>query len=541
MSFLFRFEATDFDNTVFDMPRLSAIRGASLSYLYAPERVARALRGKLGEDQVEEIYAGASQGAWRLRAGQADAAAAAEAVREALGVNDLRGDKPTGAHAHMAYVTALVEGDDIAALHRAEAINALRMVQGDGFPLPAFDMASTAYDEYGDRARPVARGRKIGASPVSQCCFDRHEFGREQRQKFYGRMSGRANISADFTESFENLVRSPPPGLSESARGKLAVFYADGNKLGAHRDAAKARSGIDGLKAFSERFLANQRDLLGRIIDWLEAGKSQRRDEFLDPERNFRFETLMWGGDEILFVMPGWLALEFAEGFERWTQGWTSSLGQPITFCCGLVIAGHKTPIRQMKNVATSLADHCKTLTKDGKPIAALQVEVFEGLALPDGGLSEYRKNLYFGRRGAASEEVEAIEAQLAICGHRAIHDLVAAIAELKEQKTVPRSQIYNLLRAAAHDGTWRETAKDADGKTIRDRYDEYCRLAGEGVAPQAFKLDVLSPIEGLVYQREDGGTAAVPKPAFALSIGMIATLWDYVCPLEKEADTAHG
>jgi len=180
---LLRFEAADFDNTVFDMPVVPAVRGASLAYLYSPKTVDGAL--KRCDPNARAIYKGASQGAWRF---EAEAAQAAKAERSVVGALSEK-DGGAGPHRslgrvtrHLAYVTALVEGSDAAALAKAETICNLRKLQGEGFALPEFAAGAKGYDETGDRARPAVAS--IGREQVSAAHCDRRKFGRKQRQKF---------------------------------------------------------------------------------------------------------------------------------------------------------------------------------------------------------------------------------------------------------------------------------------------------------------------------------------------------------------------
>lgn len=518
---LLRFEAADFDNAVFDMPVISAIRGASLAYLYSPS-VVRSVFTRLGLAS-KEIYTGASQGAWLFEADASLAAVVEKAVAEALA----RPSEMGAPHQHLAYVTALVEGAGEEALARAEAICSLRKLQGEGFPLPAFAPEAKGYDEAGDRARPAVATIRVEA--VSAAHRDRQAFGRRQRQAFYEDFSGTVPGSA-FTDDFQAMVDVPPwPGgssLPESLKNKVAVFYADGNRLGRHRVKATATGGLDGLRAFSDRLKANQRTLLHQTIMWLNAGAEGRdREAFLSEKEGsggLRFETLMWGGDELLFVMPSWLGLAFAERFFEWTSDWKTAAGDPITFSAGMVICDRKTPIRQSRDVARRLAELCKSESMrgaDGRSL--LQIEVFESLSLPDGGIDAYRARLY--RQSAASAEL--LNRQLAIPGE-CLADVVEQIAALKQGGGLPRSQLYRMLQIATDGAAGRLIGgRDIDEK-LRQAWDVYRNRAGENNAPDRGKLEVLnfSP----QYRLKD-----TPVPVFALHLGALAMLWDYVRPLD--------
>ncbi|MFZ1679650.1 MAG: hypothetical protein WAT70_01415 [Rhizobiaceae bacterium] len=534
---MLRYEAADFANTVFETQALSPTRGASLSYLYSPKRVEREL-----PNGATLVYKGASQGAWTFRATAAEAEKAEQRVRTALTENDFGGADPTGAHAHLAYVTALVEGDDALALASAESLCNVRKLQGEGFPLPSLSPDIDAFDAF-DRARPADHRDRDGKrirwkrKDASQATVDRGDFGSDQRQKFYESLAGR-KPAYEFTDDFEAMVKSPPKvggkPLPVSLHGKVAVFYADGNRLNKLRQAEMA-AGMGKFKEFSESLRMKQQELLGHILDWLHEGARETPDAFLYNHPiegdQYRFETLLWGGDELLFVMPSWLGLDFAARFFAWTKGWMTPAGLDITFSAGLVFCDHKTPIRLSKAVADEMASLCKTMqletsTRDNQTKSLLQVEAFESLSLPEGSFKGFRENLYPG--GDRADERDRL---LAVPGGHA-GTLFAGVAALKRNGALPRSQIYKLLRLATEEGfalaRATERPKEKDGVAIParsrliDEYEKYRSRAGAGKAPEVSELFLLQPERDI--------TTIIPS--LALNLAVIAMLWDYAEPL---------
>lgn len=500
--FILRFQAADFSNTVFDMPKLSAIRGASLAYLYSPKLVGKILRDVTGPE-TEEIYTGASQGAWRLDCDKATALRAMEAVRQAL----TKDHSETGPHSHLSYTVSLAEGSDAKALAVAEGLNETARYQGTGYPLPVFDMSVSGYDEGGDRTRPAHKDKPSSARKA------REEFGRDQWQKFYEAILHK-NPSHGFTEDFDKMVASPPAFEAVSPGSKTAVFYADGNKLGAARDAALAQ-GMEKLNDFSKTLRTLQVRLLGKIVDWLEKGATDKdRPKHFISEDRFRFETLLWGGDEVLFVMPSWLALEFANNFFEWTQGWDVGGEKDVTFSAGLVIANHKTPIRQTTKLAKELAELNKL---GGGNSSAIQIEIFESISVPDTDLGTYRKRLY---PGTHDGDRDALDKALAIPGVN-LDAVLTKIGELKHdenvKKRLPKSQLYNMLRKDA--STCRSDRDDIDG-SAKIAFEEWKRRAGSGTKLEWSDIIIL-------------GDKVSPN----LSLAMLAMLWDYV--MEPDAKAA--
>jgi hypothetical protein len=510
-TFILRFEAADFGSTVFDMPRLSAIRGASLAYLYSDKLVKQTLEKQTGV-VVNEVYTGASQGAWRLTCSHEAAKKASDAVRDAL----RKDDAVTGPHSHLCYQVSLVKGDDGKALALAESLNATARYQGEGFPLPMFDPSLRGYDTDGDRARP-ADGK------MSKARQARQDFGRRQRQNFYRDFGGRTP-SHDFVDDFETMVKDAPFSRDDSPASKTAIFFADGNKLDNKRKAA-VRKGLDHLTNFSNELKANQQRLLAQIVDWLERGATLREQHFCvtdgeDGKLKFRFETLMWGGDEMLFVMPSWLGLEFSENFFRWTQDWHAG-GSAVTFSAGLVIANHKTPIRQTKQLAGDLAQINKDLS--GQEVSALQAEVFESLSVPDTDLQTYRDRLYVPSGTTDDDTRSRINRGLMLRGAN-ISDILDRVRRLKGEDGFPRSQLYSMIRKAAEEKIPYAPLDSSDSdKQLFEYFDLWKSRAGSESGMSRNDLHLL---------RFSGEGAASLK----LSLAITAMLWDYVDDTELVA-----
>jgi hypothetical protein len=555
-TYLLRFEAANFDNTLFDMPKLSPIRGASMSYLLSSELVKRTLEERKKNHGLgfETVYTGASQGLFKLTGTPDAVRGAVEAVEAALSNDDIEGDRPTGVHSHLAYVTALVEcggekGGDEKAAAAAEALCHIRQRQGAGAPLPEFEAGSQTFDKEGDRASPAVPGLKVNGTPASRARADRHDFGRDQRNNIYNHIAENVPVDMElvFVSDFETMVKDPPtlPGgsaMALSLQHKVAVFFADGNGLGKARDKA-LESGLEGLSGFSRELKALQKDLMRNIIGWLKAGaKGANSGAYVSSQKEslkkeFRFETLLWGGDEVMFVMPSWLGVEFAGQFFEWTKDWDIK-GDKVTFSAGMVICNHKTPIRQSKAIADALVDAAKIVSKANGNCSAFQFEVFESLALPETDFAGYRKRMYF-KTNPTDKDYAALNAELTIVKNDGFATLVKNITALKSgddstgrcvvrdrlvknitalksgPMPLPRSQLYNLLRDVTRIGI--DAARSPAGEAeLKAAYETYLKRAGEEKAPG---------VEALEIMRDCTGNHAT----LAISLITLAALWDYV------------
>nr|WP_321444809.1 hypothetical protein [uncultured Cohaesibacter sp.] len=531
---LFRFEASDFDNAVFDLQQLSAIRGASLTFLYSEKLVLKVLREVLNLPELQPVYGGASEGVYAFEADKKTATKASEGVQSALA----QYDKATGCHQHMSYVTALVEckteQDLKTALYDVMAICSAKSNQ-KRLTLPVFDRAASLP---GSRRDP--RPAQVGGDQ-SQAVEDRMAFGREQKTQFYTRFtkqSGSAeSLPFGFSADFEHVVKAGNllrldgsirengdethgNGLPLSLHGKMAVFYADGNKFGSKRSAAiESDPSLGTLRKFSSDLLANQKKLLANIINWFGAHYGKDRHDAFFLGNDARFETLLWGGDELLFVMPSWLAFEFSQKFFEWIKDWRVN-DAPVSFSAGVVICGHKTPIRDAKTMTNALVDSCKELEVDEN---LLQIEIFESLSMPGYDIEGFRGRLY--NHSGFSVSGDEIKDRLSIRADD-LPNLLSRIMRLKAEDGYPRSQLYRLLEASVPtdgvpgDKKVEEEKRAAIPQALQKVFKTYMQRAGEGRELAFRDLYVLRPDD--------------PRPALlALEIGVIAHLWDYVCPFE--------
>ena len=526
-TFILRMEGVDFDATLFDTHNLSAFRGGSLALLGAPKFV----REFLGDRVKEKIFEGASQGAWIVKAADA---AEAEKLRADVRAHLNAGGAEKSAEAvypHLAFVVDIAEGEDYAALMRAEAKNRARQLQRANWTPPKFEEGAAGFNEL-DRMRPAPPDCVIddvnasGGRPVSRSFKARFDYGKKQRQEFYEMEAGATKArNLDFARSFEDIVDEAPRGLPPSVSGKIAVFYADGN--GFSRIRARANT-IEGVRDFSHRLRDYQRVLLGDILDWLREGaRGDNWEAYLQFPRSMgkqqewplRFETLLWGGDELTFVMPAWLGIEFSEKFFEWVEDWTAPKdknGQepPLTFGAGLVFCHGKTPIRQARKMAELIADAGKdTLKGDRRNI--LQIEAFESIAMPehDGGLQAYRDARFdLDTRSPDADQTRKAHAKWLTLDPKSIR----TVKEIKSRGELPRAQLYRLLRIAR-----REKAFGSEGKAraaLLFEADLY--LKRTGVRDEDKRMDRLEAWQILS-----------PAP-LAYSLAVIADLWDYVDPL---------
>lgn len=379
-------EAVNLQHVIDDTAQLSIRRAGGYLLLELVHSVAQATK-----DQLKPISLGASAGLFSLQPGQCIKQAKASVYRVL-------------AQPLYALATVLVVSSDelqpppnsfsearerLLARVRRQQLSSLSMATG--WPSKP---ASTACDF--DQVRPAHAQLKQGSEKedikdISEASQRRYEEGRKGlRQGFYKRELNAAKIQhcydqdGLFTDHLDELTRfrsswsdeSPPPQL----QGKIALLYADGNGFG--RYAAQCQT-EDALIQWDERLQQARRQFLHKLLDWINqhhfglADAVDRKNTV--PVPRIRLETLMWGGDEFLFVLPAWLGLEAAHKVFNDCLI-SDGHGNPLTHSLGLVFAHHNAPIAPLQQLAKQLAELGKsTAFKHQNSLHWLVLETFDG------------------------------------------------------------------------------------------------------------------------------------------------------------------
>lgn len=536
--FLLRVEGVNFDAIIDDTNDLSTIRGASLTLLRLHQAVEAAL-GDMGID-CERVFTGASQCAFTFECGADDGVErqVIEAVKTALTAPGNDG-APYPQVMTVADIVRMDEAFPAHALKQAEARNHSRQYRE--WTVTGLSPKSKASDaDELNRIRPATvfvrrpagnvlpldsddrdSGKGILLSPSVE---QRRKYGRRARQQFYcdeiddPAVRTRLDILS-FTNTIEDMVNGPPDGLPVSVRGKIAVVYADGNGFGKIREAV-------GITKFSDSLAAYRRTLLTGIVGWLARGQDGQggtNPQHPVPWQAFairdgndiglRFETLLWGGDEFIFVMPAWLAFAFARGFCAATADWAID-GHTLTHAMGVAIAHYKTPIRQLKMVAKKAADLAKDA--DLKDRTTVTFDIYESLAPPDVDLAAARSRLY--GTGRTDDDPAALARLLAIPGDDfgSLANAMFWLTGCDGAEPFPRSQIYAALRTVREKGAGLLSPEADD--IVAEHLKAYAR---RGVGPQQIGHLEANPLPACDGKR---------RPA-ALDFALTSQFWDYAHP----------
>ena len=206
-------------------------------------------------------------------------------------------------------------------------------------------------------------GTLLGASSAA-----RRDKGIILRQKLVELVGGEgAGLEGKFTDELGELARRPGHSLD----GKIAVLYADGNKFGALQRAACESP--EAHERYDKALRGHRSGLIRTLFERLEDLCSTNAAAVTTEDGETRFETLLWGGDELRWVIPAWLGLEVAELFFSATKDWKVPIGEgevPVSHAVGLVLCKAKAPISRIKDISELLAGEVKALLStpfDGK------------------------------------------------------------------------------------------------------------------------------------------------------------------------------
>ena len=204
--------------------------------------------------------------------------------------------------------------------------------------------------------------------------------------------------------SFQEMVDVPPEHLPPNVSNKLAVIYFDGNQFGNRRETAavgRLNEAVEHYGRASRVLTANGGLLLADLLNWLLEREENWAWRHRSKGRELRFETLMFGGDEVCLVCPAWLGwslvgklLQIFAGMRVPFAPGSSDPGQKVTFAVGMAFAHHKSPIRDLREMASSLSDAAKSADNERSMV---QVMALEGLDQAEMDPSTIRWRMFAG------------------------------------------------------------------------------------------------------------------------------------------------
>lgn len=465
-------EGINIGAAIFDTNQLSVMRGGSLLLKQAVESLPETFK------ELTPISTGASSGIYEA-APSDTLAGLADRIAIRLSTHPR--------YRHLTFAVAGTEEDDFIKAKEIllAKVRLLQLRQLAAAPDPEADnlaLSRKACELEGIRRahRKPERPPKGYSGELSEACIARFEYGRENRSGLYKTELGwkdELSISDDFSHiacgaNFGNLD------------DKLAIIYFDGNGFGKIQrslvaDAASQRQFDTAIKNFRRGFL---KTLLER---WREHPESKP---------HIRLETLLWGGDEMMFVVPAWRGFELARLFYAESSKWTTGLSAPnpthFLHAGGMVFCHYKAPISRMTQLAKDLADDVKDYKNGaGRQGNAFNYTILESIDYPAEPL-----RLFFGRRfGAIGLARSPLRPVQTLATEAELAELRAILREL------PRSQIHELARLAA---VFRYSAERGAVALAAAGSDEAIDPAVLKFIAQTERLQKLYPAQDSPFQR---------------------------------------
>lgn len=498
---LLRIEGVNLGHNILDTEDLSTRRGGSLMLLEAIYRVEARF-----SDCLEAISTGASVGLFKVLPDKCPTDIA-KSVRDMLSGDRL--------FQHGTFVIDLVEAANFRqATESTIAANRWQQMQRLSFSTTGLSACSSGVCEV-DELRPVT-GQITKAKkdvPASASVEQRWKFGVNNKREFYRRQLDRDGTlgrydNVAFTTDFEGIATEPVIPLDpRTLSGKIAVFYADGNKFG--RIAQDCEDDTS-LRAWDNYLKGQRKALLAAVVERAMANK-----HWQTSAGALRLETLLWGGDELMFVVPGWCGLELADLFFKTTNDmrYPANAEQPLTHACGLVFCHHQAPISRIGTLVKELAERGKNSAKNLNTLHWMALESFDQAG---GDL-----DAFLARRFPAQQQngTQLVDWPSLALSPDAVARLARDLPKLKDD--LPRSAIVRTVRAIA-EGSAFDNANKAAALLTRS----YAQVGkASSIAPGVFE-DLWRELHP---SRSSWSDKAISPSDLATWVKLVE-LWDY-CP----------
>ena len=488
-----RLEGVNIYDNLDDTDQLSVIRGGSLFLKDAVTFVAK----EFEKDAVEPISTGASLGLYQVKTPgltQEKLDQLCESIQRELQNHSNYSLLP------FTLVSLISNGSFLEAEQELTALSRFQQLQQLTFSADQTTSASAPCSVQGVRPGVTTSDwlpRDLQGLPVSQSVAARARAGVEQRRDF---LPGIENLlgQEEVVTLSRNLTSIGNNPEMKNLHGKVALIYFDGNSFGKLRETLiggeTAEEEIKSYQAFDDQMQQLRTNLLenwvshiqyrlkqAKAIDNIEdQDKAIAQYLYRDTDNNewqLRFETLLWGGDELLFVLPAWQGFEFLQFFNQQTtrDSWKISIPHiksteplaPMTHAGGMVFCKAKTPIFRIRDIARELADKTKDQI-DGRKQNLFDLMGLESVDFPAEPLDVFREKTY---GSALMKERSAINADNSLY----FSELACKLGSL------PRSQIHQLCqKVIQHYQTTMLVDRSEPESLIQQGEARLCRLLGK-------------------------------------------------------------
>jgi len=387
-----RIEGVNLSNFVYDTQDLSTIRGGGLRLLDSIKNLKKEFNGKLNP-----ISTGASSGLFEVNVSSFDET---EKIKNEIETH-VKQDKYLR---HATFVVDILESNDsdnfVIDREKILALNRWKQMKSPSIAVPSPSQSSDKPCRI-DMVRPATetlteRYKGEDNARVSESVFYRREYGRKRKHDFYYELT---NIEAGFVNEFNDLTNDESQG---NPHHKMAVIYIDGNGFGNIQASTKTQKE---LKCWDTTIKDYRKAMLTELL-----AKIKDKPEWRNGNK-LRLETLLWGGDELIWVVPAWVGWQTLDFFYRHTKekNWNFN-GEPLKHGAGIVFCHHNAPIHRITKLAREeLARLAKDKDRKKSLFVYQRLESFDhiGKSIQDYNFDTYRGKLMFSMNQELQTELD--------------------------------------------------------------------------------------------------------------------------------------
>jgi len=428
-----RIEGVNLSNFVYDTEDLSTVRGGGLLLLNSIDMV----RDNVKLVELNAISTGASAGLFEF---ESDKVNVETNVKKEV-INYLNN------HTELKHATFVVDvqpysGDFIEDKEMLVAMNRWQQMQSLSVAVPSELSGKDKVACRIDGVRPAKVSfpepdtKKTRYKSISVDV--RKAYGTAKKKNLYNEIYEEVretDLGFDFVNDLDELTNAPK---QDNLHHKMAVIYLDGNGFGKIRDKLCKTPGDE--QEFDKQVKGLRKQMLSDLLDKMKNDKLWKTDE-----GKYRIETLLWGGDELIWVVPAWKGwgtlMFFYQHSKNWKYTNTKKEEAHLTHAGGIVFCHHNAPIYRIKDLVKKLSDSAKDKDKSKNLFAYQILESFDHI----------------------SHDFDKIRNRLAVDGNSAslvldgndMKDIQESINGLKENE-FPKNKLHKIIKTLRN-------GKDAD------------------------------------------------------------------------------
>ncbi len=407
-----RIEGVNLSNFVYDTQDLSTVRGGGLRLLDAIEEIKNEFKKHL-----DPISTGASSGLFEVKVPSLNKA---QDIKKKI-EDCLNSDSCLK---HATFVIDVLESDNVNPKEDREKLLAMNRWSQMQAPSVAVSSQTSGSPCIIDMVRPtgskkLAKYKDKEDVSVSDSVYYRRDYGLKAKQRFYEKITGITTLP-EFVYDLDTLTSDESQG---NLHHKMAVIYIDGNSFG---DIQKDTKNQSELKNWDDTIKDYRKQMLSKLLT-----ETIRKPEWSNNNTH-RMETLLWGGDEIIWVVPAWLGWWTLNFFYENSKDW--KFNRKLKHAAGIVFCHHNAPIHRITRLAKELAEEAKEKDRKKSLFLYQKLESFDHIG------KDFKSHV-------CKTYKDKVKADDLILDGEHMQKIIEHIIELKE-KDFPVNKLHKVVHA---------------------------------------------------------------------------------------------